>query len=115
MTIIREAETASRALNGICVAVGNLAMPNRFVSDIGDYLKLGILPALSPGYRLGIARWLHPDESTIGMDAILAIWSDQTSGGTMIQSCGPDRIHLPERCSDTGSGRPPSRKSILAS
>ena len=38
-------------------------MQNRYVGDIGDYLKLGILRALSPGYRLGIAWWLYPDES----------------------------------------------------
>lgn len=38
-------------------------MQNRYVGDIGDYLKLGILRALSPGYRLGVAWWLYPDES----------------------------------------------------
>jgi hypothetical protein len=38
-------------------------MQNRYVGDIGDYLKLGVLRALSPGYRMGIAWWLHPDES----------------------------------------------------
>ena len=38
-------------------------MQNRYVGDIGDYLKLGILRALSPGYHLGIAWWLFPDES----------------------------------------------------
>ena len=38
-------------------------MQDRYVGDIGDYLKLGILRALSPGYRLGIAWWLYPDES----------------------------------------------------
>ena len=38
-------------------------MQNHFAGDIGDYLKLGILRALSPGYRLGVAWWLHPDES----------------------------------------------------
>jgi hypothetical protein len=37
-------------------------MQNRYVGDIGDYLKLGILRALSPGYRLGVAWWLFPDE-----------------------------------------------------
>jgi hypothetical protein len=35
---------------------------NRYVGDIGDYLKLGILRALSPGYRLGVAWWLFPNE-----------------------------------------------------
>src|SRR5215472_11846020 len=38
-------------------------MQNRYVGDIGDYLKLGILRALSPGHRLGVAWWLRPDES----------------------------------------------------
>jgi len=38
-------------------------MQNRYVGDIGDYLKLSILRVLSPGYRLGIAWWLYPDES----------------------------------------------------
>jgi hypothetical protein len=37
-------------------------MQNRYVGDIGDFLKLGILRALSPGYRLGVAWWLFPDE-----------------------------------------------------
>lgn len=40
-------------------------MQNRYVGDIGDYLKLGILRALSPGYHLGIAWWLHLDENHI--------------------------------------------------
>ena len=38
-------------------------MQNRYVGDIGDYLKLGILRALSPGYHLGVAWWLFPDET----------------------------------------------------
>jgi hypothetical protein len=38
-------------------------MQNRYVGDIGDYIKLGILRALSPGYRLGVAWWLFPDET----------------------------------------------------
>jgi hypothetical protein len=38
-------------------------MQNRYVGDIGDFLKLGILRALSPGYRLGVAWWLYPDEN----------------------------------------------------
>jgi hypothetical protein len=38
-------------------------MQNRYVGDIGDYVKLAILRALSPGYRLGVAWWLHADES----------------------------------------------------
>ena len=43
-----------------------LMMQNRYVGDIGDYLKLGILRALSPGYRLGVAWWLFPDEAHNG-------------------------------------------------
>src|SRR5580658_1058799 len=35
-------------------------MQNRYVGDIGDYLKLGILRALSPGHLLGVAWWLFP-------------------------------------------------------
>ena len=38
-------------------------MQNRYVGDIGDYLKLSILRALSPGYWLGVAWWLFPDEA----------------------------------------------------
>lgn len=38
-------------------------MQNRYTGDIGDYVKLGILRALSPGHRLGVAWWLYPDEN----------------------------------------------------
>jgi hypothetical protein len=41
-------------------------MQNRYVGDIGDYLKLAILRALSPGFSLGVAWWLYPDESHNG-------------------------------------------------
>ncbi len=41
-------------------------MQNRYVGDIGDYLKLGVLRALSPGHRLGVAWWLSPNESHNG-------------------------------------------------
>ena len=41
-------------------------MQNKYVGDIGDYLKLGILRALSPGRKLGIAWWLHPDGGAEG-------------------------------------------------
>jgi hypothetical protein len=37
-------------------------MHNRYVGDIGDYVKLGILCTLSPKYRLGVAWWLFLDE-----------------------------------------------------
>jgi hypothetical protein len=38
-------------------------MQNRYVADIGDYVKLSILRALSSGRRLGVAWWLYPDET----------------------------------------------------
>jgi len=41
-------------------------MQDRYVGDIGDYLKLSILRTLSPGYRLGVAWWLFPDEAHNG-------------------------------------------------
>jgi hypothetical protein len=37
-------------------------MQNRYVGDIGDYVKLAILPQLAAGKRLGVAWWLVPDE-----------------------------------------------------
>ena len=54
-------------------SVGDLIMQNRYVGDIGDYLKLGILRALSPGYHLGVAWWLFPDEATMGTAGTSAI------------------------------------------
>ena len=38
-------------------------MQNRYAGDIGDYVKLGLLRALSVGRRLGVAWYLHPDEA----------------------------------------------------
>lgn len=37
-------------------------MQNRYVGDIGDFIKLALLRVLQPGQRLGIAWWLFPDE-----------------------------------------------------
>ncbi len=37
-------------------------MQNRYAGDVGDYVKLALLRALSPGLRLGIAWYLYPDE-----------------------------------------------------
>jgi len=37
-------------------------MQDRYVGDIGDYMKLAILRAIMPGRRLGVAWWLFPDE-----------------------------------------------------
>ena len=38
-------------------------MQNRYVADIGDYVKLAILRALAPGRRLGVVWWLFPNEN----------------------------------------------------
>lgn len=38
-------------------------MQNRYAGDIGDYIKLGLLRALSPGRSLGVAWYLYPNES----------------------------------------------------
>lgn len=38
-------------------------MQNRYVGDIGDYVKLAILRKLAPGRSLGVAWWLFPDEN----------------------------------------------------
>lgn len=37
-------------------------MQNRYVADIGDYVKLAILRSLIPGRSLGVAWWLFPEE-----------------------------------------------------
>lgn len=38
-------------------------MQNRYVADIGDYVKLAILRRLCRDRTLGVAWWLYPDES----------------------------------------------------
>jgi len=38
-------------------------MQNRYVGDIGDYVKLAILRELTRGRRLGVAWWFFPDEN----------------------------------------------------
>ncbi len=37
-------------------------MQDRYTGDIGDYVKYGLLRALSDGRRLGVAWYLFPDE-----------------------------------------------------
>jgi len=37
-------------------------MQNRYVGDIGDYVKYGLLRALADGRQLGVAWYLYPDE-----------------------------------------------------
>ena len=38
-------------------------MQNRYVGDVGDFVKLSFIRALSPGYQLGIVWYLVPDET----------------------------------------------------
>ncbi len=38
-------------------------MQNKYVGDIGDFVKLSMLRALAPGHKLGVAWWLFPDEN----------------------------------------------------
>ena len=37
-------------------------MQDRYVGDIGDFVKYALLRALSTGMKLGVAWYLHPDE-----------------------------------------------------
>ncbi|HET8726865.1 MAG TPA: hypothetical protein VFO41_05080, partial [Alphaproteobacteria bacterium] len=37
-------------------------MQDRYAGDVGDYIKLALLRALSPGRRLGVLWYLFPDE-----------------------------------------------------
>lgn len=38
-------------------------MQDRYAGDIGDFVKLGLLRAISPGYLLGLAWYHFPDEA----------------------------------------------------
>lgn len=38
-------------------------MQDRYVGDIGDFVKFAILRALTPRRTVGVAWWLYPDES----------------------------------------------------
>jgi hypothetical protein len=57
-------------------------MQNRYVGDIGDYLKLAILRALMPGSKLGVAWWLHPDERHNGDGRHIRYLEDSTKWKT---------------------------------
>ena len=41
-------------------------MQNRYTGDIGDFVKYGLLRAISKGKKLGIAWYLHPDAGPSG-------------------------------------------------
>jgi hypothetical protein len=61
-------------------------MQSRYIGDIGDYMKLGILRALSPEYCLGVAWWLYPDGDIAMTVAMLVTSPDRSSGDTTIRS-----------------------------
>lgn len=41
-------------------------MQDRYAGDVGDFVKLGLLRALAPGRRLGVAWYRYPDEDHNG-------------------------------------------------
>ena len=41
-------------------------MQDRYVGDIGDFAKYGLLRAIRNGRRLGVAWYLHPDQGPEG-------------------------------------------------
>lgn len=41
-------------------------MQDRYAGDVGDFVKLGLLRALSPGRQLGVAWYRYPDEDHNG-------------------------------------------------
>ena len=41
-------------------------MQDRYVGDIGDFAKYGLLCAISEGRNLGVAWYLHPDSGPLG-------------------------------------------------
>jgi hypothetical protein len=41
-------------------------MQDRYAGDVGDFVKLGLLRAISPGRRLGVAWYRFPDEGHNG-------------------------------------------------
>lgn len=41
-------------------------MQDRYAADVGDFVKLGLLRALSPGRQLGVAWYRYPDENHNG-------------------------------------------------
>ena len=81
-----EAMTAGRPVRAIAVRK-IVTMQDRYVGDIGDYLKLGILRALSPGYRIGIAWWPYPDESHNRDGRHIGYLHRPDQWRTMIQNC----------------------------
>lgn len=46
-------------------------MQDRYVGDVGDFVKLALLRAVAGQQRLGVAWWRHPDESHDGSGRIV--------------------------------------------
>ena len=46
--------------------MGVESMQDRYAGDVGDFVKLGLLRALSPERRLGVAWYRFPDEDHNG-------------------------------------------------
>ena len=91
-------------------------MQNRYVGDIGDYLKLGILRALSPGYHLGVAWWLFPDEAH-NRDGRHIGYLDRPDSWRhfdpdAVRHAQKHRLIRPAKCSGTGGGQHPSRSHV---
>lgn len=43
-------------------SLGGNYLQDRYAGDVGDYVKLALLRAISPGQKLGVAWYLYPDE-----------------------------------------------------
>ena len=41
-------------------------MQDRYVGDIGDFVKYGLLRSIRGGMRLGVAWYLHPNDGPVG-------------------------------------------------
>jgi hypothetical protein len=57
---------SKRPVGHITSVAKEQTMQNRYVGDAGDFVKLALLRALSPGHRLGVVWYLVPDESHNG-------------------------------------------------
>jgi len=67
-------------------------MQNRYVADIGDYVKLAILRALSPDRNLGVAVGLHVAVSRKVFAAVLHAGLQQALHHALREHGGDPRI-----------------------
>ena len=112
-------------------------MQNRYVGDIGDYVKLAILRELARGRSLGVAWWLLPDENHNGdgghreyldrpkkwrrfdptlFDALLALNKETTRDIRALEdpSLLPNAVFAPEQvpCEMYPSGQRPEKRRL---